>query len=237
MANNNNSTKKRSKKNDMMSTSNMCCMILMVILIIVLVKSIRDEKKRNRNNEGFAYVNEGGYYKHSEGGMKGQDEDLPSSPVFKPEDLPNFSKPVAIETRKDLEDAIYNYLWKDKEKIIKKYGHISDWDTSQITNMEGLFDKELKFNEDISRWNTSKVTDMSYLFNHAHSFNNGGKPLKWDTSNVENMDWMFYGAKSFNQNISNWDVSNVTSNKRIFIDCPIYERNKPIFYYKKNFSY
>ena len=49
------------------------------------------------------------------------------------------------------------------------YGHISDWETSQVTNMEKLFkgatwdggDANMQsFNDDISRWDTSNVTTM-----------------------------------------------------------------------------
>ena len=41
---------------------------------------------------------------------------------------------------------------------------------------------------------------------------------KWDVSNVTDMDWMFYKTGSFNQDISSWDVSNVTTMKRMFMD-------------------
>ena len=60
------------------------------------------------------------------------------------------------------------------------YGHISDWETSQVTNMEKLFsgatwdggDANMQsFNDDISRWDTSNVTTMSHMFSDAHAFN------------------------------------------------------------------
>ena len=38
----------------------------------------------------------------------------------------------------------------------------------------------------------------------------------WDVSNVTNMAQMFYVASSFNQDISNWDVSNVTNMENMF---------------------
>ena len=33
----------------------------------------------------------------------------------------------------------------------------------------------------------------------------------WDVSNVTNMDGMFLGNQYFNQDLSSWDVSNVTN--------------------------
>ena len=59
------------------------------------------------------------------------------------------------------------------------YGHISDWETSQVTNMEKLFDGHpydvgdanmQSFNDDISRWDTSNVTTMQNMFHAAHAF-------------------------------------------------------------------
>ena len=49
------------------------------------------------------------------------------------------------------------------------YGHISDWETSQVTNMEKLFcgweDGNMQsFNDDISRWDTSNVTCTRDMF-------------------------------------------------------------------------
>ena len=51
----------------------------------------------------------------------------------------------------------------------------------------------------------------------------------WDVSNVTNMMNMFYSCKNFNQDISNWDVSNVSNRKQIFDYCPIEEKYKPKF--------
>ena len=41
----------------------------------------------------------------------------------------------------------------------------------------------------------------------------------WDVSNVTNMSGMF-GNSSFNQDISSWDVSNVTNMSSMFQDSP-----------------
>jgi surface protein len=92
---------------------------------------------------------------------------------------------------------------------------ISSWDTSNVTDMSGIFGGASTFNQNISTWDTSNVTDMSGMFDGLES---GGTSFNqdissWDTSNVTNMNAMFRYATSFNQNLSSWDVSKVT-------DCP-----------------
>ena len=52
-------------------------------------------------------------------------------------------------------------LWcENKEQCILKYGHISHWNTSNITNTRELFYDKIDFNEDISNWSVSHVTNM-----------------------------------------------------------------------------
>ena len=88
---------------------------------------------------------------------------------------------------------------KKKDVIIKKYGKIEDWNTSEVTYMSKLFCDYNNFNEDISKWDVSKVTNMESMFEHAEKFN---QPIgKWDVSKVNNMKYVFYRAESFNQPI------------------------------------
>ena len=72
----------------------------------------------------------------------------------------------------------------------------------------------------LSKLDTSEITDMSQLFqfsmfNDLHSTNgiglHNGDISNWDVSNVTTMEWMFFNAEYFNGDISNWDVSNVTN--------------------------
>ncbi len=74
-------------------------------------------------------------------------------------------------------------LWKiDESKAIKTYGHISLWNTSNVTSMHGMFNTARRFNEDIGNWDTSNVTNMSGMFFNANNFN--GDIGNWDTSKV-----------------------------------------------------
>ena len=129
-------------------------------------------------------------------------------------------------------------------------GDISDWDVSNVTTMECMFDNAHKFNSPIGDWNVSNVKNMYCLFYNAESFN---QPIgNWNVSNVNNMYCMFWGAKSFNQpignwninkvanlsgifnnassfnqDISNWNVSNIKYIYGLFKNCPIEEKYKP----------
>jgi surface protein len=87
----------------------------------------------------------------------------------------------------------------DSKKAEKKYGHISIWDVSNVTDMGGIFSGAESFNQDIGNWDVSNVTDMAGMFSDASSFNQDIG--QWDVSKVTNMQFMFYGAKSFNQDM------------------------------------
>ena len=130
--------------------------------------------------------------------------------------------------------------------------NIGSWDTSNVTNMSGLFYGENAYNQNIGSWDVSKVTNMSYMFAWARSFNS---PLNswnvsnvtdmnnmfredflfnqnigsWDTSKVTDMSWMFYAARAFNNNgnpsIGNWNTHNVTNMSTMFQDTWVFNQN------------
>ena len=97
-----------------------------------------------------------------------------------------------------------------------KYGHISGWDTSRITNMSRLFENAHFFNEPLNDWDVSNVTKMCAMFQFAAKFD---QPLyQWDVSKVTDMSKMFHYAEAFNQPLHTWNVSQVTDTTRMF-DC------------------
>ena len=116
--------------------------------------------------------------------------------------------------------------------------------------MTYMFKNATAFNQDISDWNVGEVTNMSYMFHGATSFNNGGVALdwsdtgsltnttyqfytspfnqdvsSWDMSNVTSMDNMFTNATAFNQSLENWDVSNVDSMRGLFVNASNFNQN------------
>ena len=101
-----------------------------------------------------------------------------------------MEKPKEVLTDANFHDAIA--LWFDAEaNATVIYGHISDWNTSAVTNMSSAFKDRTDFNEDIGNWDTSSVTSMVQMFNGASSFDQAIKD--WNTSSVINMAQMFNG--------------------------------------------
>ena len=87
-------------------------------------------------------------------------------------------------------------------------------------------------NDDVTVVCTSKITDMEGLF--AGDFNLGNPKFSyfnqnissWDVSNVTTMKRMFFLTMNFNQPIGNWDVSNVTDMNAMFQTAQAF--NQPI---------
>ena len=87
-------------------------------------------------------------------------------------------------------------------------------DLSGVTNMSQMF-SNTSFNGDVSHFDTSNVTNMECMFDQATSFTGEGVS-GFDISNVTNMKDMFYQATSFKGDVSLWNVSNVTNMKNMF---------------------
>ena len=96
---------------------------------------------------------------------------------------------------------------------LTKWGPMSDWDTSKITNMTEIFMGK-KFNGNISEWNTSQVTTMAKMFSETDNFN---KDISgWNVSKVSTMADMFRNALAFDQPIYDWTVTSVTNMNGMF---------------------
>ena len=97
---------------------------------------------------------------------------------------------------------------------------VSKWNTSKVTNMEGMFvDCNLLASVDVSKWNTSKVTDMASMFSSCGTLRSIDVS-KWNTSNVTDISGMFFGCGSLHSvDITGWDTSKVTNMTRLFFNC------------------
>jgi surface protein len=143
---------------------------------------------------------------------------------YEPSLFDKIKSQIFYELKDNTEIRIAVRLWlKNEKEALQLYGHISLWNTSNVTEMRCMFIDANNFNQDIGNWDTSNVTNMSYMFYCSKSFNkNIGL---WDTSNVTNMSDMFNCATNFNQDISRWDTSKVTNMDRMFSGAKNFNRN------------
>jgi len=69
---------------------------------------------------------------------------------------------------------------------------------------------------------------MSVMFQNAEAFNQDIS--SWDVSNVTDMNSMFWYASSFNRDLSNWCVANIASEPSGFsLNSSLIESNKPVW--------
>lgn len=137
----------------------------------------------------------------------------------------------------DLVETYCNKKYKKKGKKEKELPEnlkdISGWDVSQVTNMNGLFFGQTKFNEPLNEWNVSNVTNMSDMFQDCKTFN---QPLdQWapKLTKVVNTENMFHGCAAFNQDLTSWGPYFIENKKLrihegMFEGCKkMEEKNKP----------
>ena len=115
-------------------------------------------------------------------------------------------------------DAKSNTIFNDYKIFENFNGDISQWDVSNVENMNCMFWGCKKFNCDLSSWDVSNVKYMSSMFEGCKKFNQDLN--SWNVSNVEYMRYMFYGCEKFNQNLDSWNVSNVKDMYSAFYNCP-----------------
>ena len=116
-------------------------------------------------------------------------------------------------------------------QYLSKNGHfdISDWDVSNVENMEYMFGNS-NFDGDLSDWDVSSVTNMKSMFRYSEFTGKNGDIGHWNVSNVKSMRNMFGGSR-FDGDISNWDVSNVENKLFMLDNCPL--QKHPPKWYKK----
>lgn len=118
------------------------------------------------------------------------------------------------------------------QKMQFEYIDISDWDVSNIENMNWMFYNcsNLKSIGDISNWDVSKVKYMGNMFRSCYMLESVGDLSNWKVSNVENMYHMFNWCEKLQSvgDLSKWDISGVTDMQAMFTNSGI--KNMPSWY-------
>jgi len=119
---------------------------------------------------------------------------------------------------KNLKDIIIEKLIINKNTKIDKYHYHPKTNKELIQTVYRLINKR-GYTADLNDIDTSEITDMSAVFSDNDvnkSFD--GDISEWDVSNVTNMREMFLGSKFTGENgdVSNWDVRNVENMFQMF---------------------
>ena len=104
-------------------------------------------------------------------------------------------------------EATWDWV-QDTTTATSKWGAISDWDVSGVTDFSNAFSTQRnQAGTSLSPNGNPKVGTMN-----AAQFG----VAKWITAAATSMAGMFAGATKMNADFSGWDVSSVTSMKGIF---------------------
>ena len=112
---------------------------------------------------------------------------------------------------------LFSYL-----KNLKTIQGLENLDTSNVTNMSGMFyDCHSLISLNLRHFNTRNVTDMNSIFENCGNL----KSLdlsNFNTSQVANMSWMFDGCSNLTiLDLSNFNTSRVTNMMNMFYGCHI----------------
>ncbi|WP_159737177.1 BspA family leucine-rich repeat surface protein [Vibrio atypicus] len=101
----------------------------------------------------------------------------------------------------------------DLDTMIANGDDVTKACTGKITDMAYLFMGYDSFNQDISNWDTSSVKNMEGMFMQPMALPSAFDHdiSGWDTSNVENFSYMFLTHVDYKHDLSGWDTSKATN--------------------------
>ena len=121
---------------------------------------------------------------------------------------------VTIEGMGCLRNLEYAFLYSPSLTSID----LSNFDSSNVTNMHATFDQVAASTLDLSNLDTSSVTTMAGMFRQCQA--TSLDLSNFDTSSVTDMSQMFYQARQLTSlNVSSFDTSHVTDMNSMFQTC------------------
>lgn len=127
----------------------------------------------------------------------------------------------------NLENTVYmNDMFRNASSLVGA-GANWNWDTSNVTNMAGMFMGASKFNQNIGSWDVSKVAGMGHMFSGATQFNNGGSDSikNWKLDSLTTADYMFENATSFNQPVDSWGMDKAEKLRAMFVNASSFNQS------------
>ena len=96
----------------------------------------------------------------------------------------------------------------------------SNFNTSKVTNMQGMFSGSFFPSIDISHFDTSNVTDMSYMFTNLQKTTDINAPFL-NVKKVNNIYQIFQGCENLQYlNLTGWELDSITSMNGLFHNLP-----------------
>ena len=121
---------------------------------------------------------------------------------------------------KSLSQHITEKLVLNSSSKIKKHPEykFQPESTKELKQLVRRLIEERGNDADLNDIDTSLITNMDSLFQGITTLANVDIS-QWDVSNVTSMDGMFFSKKNFDCDLSEWDVSNVENMGSMFMDC------------------
>jgi surface protein len=155
-----------------------------------------------------------------------EEPDVPVDPPEPPKDIPLYEPGdfrdngtiTEVEVMVDESHDDLSYMFDGCYKL--ESINTEDWDTSNVTNMEGMFRYCLPLAElDVSNWDVSKVTDMDNMFEGCRSLTTLDLS-SWVTSSATNMSNMFSGCSNLEVlDIRNFKAPSLGHTEMMFSYC------------------
>jgi surface protein len=95
--------------------------------------------------------------------------------------------------------------------------YVSNWDVSNVTNMQFAFRNSPITTLDVSNWNTQSLIIASHIFQNAIF---SPDVSNWNMSNVTTVREMLRNADLFDRSLANWDISNITTMTGLLVLAP-----------------
>ena len=116
-------------------------------------------------------------------------------------------------TDSNIHHAVREWIHRRSDAILA-FGHIKDWDVSEVTDMSQLFSADrlnpaAQFNDDISSWDTPKLKNISYMFYGNEVMDSDFS--HWTFKHVEDASYAFAETKKY----SGWGLAYLETDKLV----------------------